>query len=284
MEPMKMIRLICVLGLLMAWANKAEAQNETYGSNDKAGHYLDVGDAKIYYEVYGQGQPVVLLHGGLYGYIDEYEKYIPKLSQQFKVIAVALRGHGRSEIGAKPISYQLFAEDTVAILKKETSDSAIVIGFSDGAITAYVLAANFPAHIRKVVAIGGGLSLSGYSPAGTAWLNNFTPENFAKRNAKFMAERKKLMPQPERWNEFLEKMKAVWTEPVWVSPEKAKEIKCPVLTIGGDRDDFLTTEQFVQTYKAIPNSQLAIIPNAGHTKSMTDPFVFEYIIVPFVMK
>jgi pimeloyl-ACP methyl ester carboxylesterase len=91
------------------------------------------------------------------------------------------------------------------------------------------------------------------------------------------------MPQPERWNEFLKKMKIVWSDPIWVSPEKAKNIKCPVLTIGGDRDDFLTTEQFVQTYKTIPNSQLAIIPNSGHVKSMTNPFVFKYIILPFIM-
>ena len=224
------------------------------------------------------------MHGGLYGYIDEYDKYIPRLSQHFKVIAIALRGHGRSGIGTQPISYALFADDAVAVLKNETKDSAIVIGFSDGAITAYVLAAKFPSHIRKVVAIGGGLSLSGYRPEGLTWLNKFTPENFEKRNSKFIDERKKLMPQPERWNEFLEMMKAVWTKPVWVSPEEAKNIRCPVLTIGGDRDDFLTTEQFVQTYKAIPNSQLAIIPNAGHTKSMTEPWVFEYIILPFVMK
>jgi len=92
------------------------------------------------------------------------------------------------------------------------------------------------------------------------------------------------MPQPERWREFLEKMKRVWSEPIWVSQEKAKNIKCPVLTIGGDRDDFLTTEQFVQTYKTIPNSQLAIIPNSGHVESITNPFVFEYIILPFVLK
>ena len=263
--------------------DKLCAQNGIYGSNDRAGHYLNVGDAKIYYEVYGEGHPIILLHGGLYGYIDEYENYIPTLSRHFKVIAVALRGHGRSEIGTKPISYKLFADDVIAVLKNETTDSATVIGFSDGAITAYVLAANYQSDIRKVVAIGGGLALSGYTHGGLDWLNNFTPENFDKYNSKFVDERKKLMPQPERWNEFLEKMKAVWTEPVWVSPEKAKSIRCPILTIGGDRDDFLTTEQFVQTYKTIPNSQLAIIPNSGHVKSMTEPFVFEYIIMPFVM-
>ena len=79
-------------------------------------------------------------------------------------------------------------------------------------------------------------------------------------------------------------MKAVWFEPVWVSPEKAANIQCPVLTIGGDRDDFLTTEQFSQTYKAIPKSQLAIIPNSGHVESMARLYVFSQIIMPFLIK
>ena len=277
-------KAFCIIILMITLAASTKAQNEMYGSNEEAGHYLNVGDARIYYEVYGEGRPLILLHGGLYGYIDEYENYIPKLSKHFKVIAIALRGHGRSEIGTKPISYKLIADDAIAVLKNESKDSAIVIGFSDGAITAYVLAADYQSNIRMVVAIGGGLALSGYTPGGLEWLNNFSPENFEKRNAKFIAERKRIMPEPERWNEFLEKMKVVWTEPVWVSPEKAKNIKCSVLTIGGDRDDFLTTEQFVQTYKSIPKSQLAIIPNSGHVKSMAYPFVFDYIIMPFIMK
>jgi len=275
-----------MIGILTmtTWTHRLNAQNKMVGTNDQAGHYRDVGDAKIYYEVYGEGRPIVLLHGGLWGYIHEYEDYIPKLSRHFRVIAIASRGHGRSEIGTKPISYRVLADDAIAVLNRESQESAIVIGFSDGAITAYILAANYPSMIRKVVAIGGGLALSGFNSEGLAWLNDFTPENFEKHNAKFIEERKKIMPQPERWNEFLEKMKTAWTEPVWVSPEKARAIQCPVLTIGGDRDDFLTTEQFVQIYRMIPNSQLAIIPNSGHVESMTNPFVLEDIILPFVMK
>jgi pimeloyl-ACP methyl ester carboxylesterase len=269
-----------IISLLLACTTYAQQ----YGTNKQAAHYLNVGDAKIYYEVYGQGRPLLLLHGGLYGYIDEYASYIPTLSKHFKVIAIALRGHGKSEIGTKPISYKQLADDAIAVLEKESKDSAVVIGFSDGGITAYVLAAEYHDKIRKVVSIGGGLALSGYTPEGMTWLDNFSPESFAKSDAKFIKERKKLMPQPERWNEFLEKMKAVWLEPIWVSPEKAANIQCPVLTIGGDRDDFLTTEQFTITYKAIPKSQLAIIPNSGHVESMARPFVFRNIILPFVIK
>lgn len=278
---MSTLKTICLVGILFMLIQETNAQ---YGTNDTAGHYLNVGDAKIYYEVYGQGRPIILLHGGLYGYIDEYKDYIPALSQHFKVIAIALRGHGRSEIGTSTMSYRQFADDVMAVLKNESKDSTIVIGFSDGGITSYVLAAEYHDKIRKVVSIGGGLALSGYNAKGMEWLKSFTPENFMKYNTDFIKERSKIMPHPERWKEFLEKMKGVWSEPIWISPEKAKNIKCPVLTIGGDRDYFLTTEQFVHTYKAIPNSELALIPNAGHVESMTNPFVLEHIILPFVLK
>ena len=63
---MKTIKVLCIIWFLIILINKTNAQNEPYGSNDKAGHYLNVGDAKIYYEVYGEGRPIRLLHGGLY--------------------------------------------------------------------------------------------------------------------------------------------------------------------------------------------------------------------------
>ena len=102
---MRTIKIICVIWILFMLTHKTNAQDTQYGTNDKAGHYLNVGDAKIYYEVYGEGIPVVLLHGGYHGYIDEFKKYIPVLSKQFKVIAIATRGYGKSEIGTKPFSY-----------------------------------------------------------------------------------------------------------------------------------------------------------------------------------
>jgi hypothetical protein len=90
-------------------------QKMTYGNNHKAGKYTHVGDAKIYYEVYGSGKALLLLHGDTFGYIDEMAAYIPLLSKKFKVTAIAMRGHGKSEIGTKKFSYKLFAEDAIAV-------------------------------------------------------------------------------------------------------------------------------------------------------------------------
>jgi alpha-beta hydrolase superfamily lysophospholipase len=75
----------------------AFGQQVPYGNNPQAGHYFDVGGCKLYYEIYGKGRPLVLLHGGVYGYIDEFEYLIPKLAENFEVICIATRGHGKSE-------------------------------------------------------------------------------------------------------------------------------------------------------------------------------------------
>ena len=80
-------------------APSPSAQNIPYGNNPAAGHYFNVGDVKIYYEIYGSGKPIVLLHGGVYGYIDEFTPFIQKLSEKYQVICIATRGHGKSEIG-----------------------------------------------------------------------------------------------------------------------------------------------------------------------------------------
>lgn len=100
----KTLVTIGILVMLSVLATPVAALEVAYGSNPQTGCYLNVGDAKICYEVHGEGRPVLLLQGGLYGYIDEYSPYIPELSKHFKVIAMATRGHGRSEIG-KTVSF-----------------------------------------------------------------------------------------------------------------------------------------------------------------------------------
>jgi pimeloyl-ACP methyl ester carboxylesterase len=117
-----MTRLL-FLFLPFIFQQSANSQLVPYGDNSKAGKYITVSDAKLYYEVYGSGQPLLLLHGDTFGYISEFDQYIPLLAKQFKVIVPALRGHGKSDIGKKKFSYQLFAEDAAAILKQERANS-----------------------------------------------------------------------------------------------------------------------------------------------------------------
>jgi pimeloyl-ACP methyl ester carboxylesterase len=263
-------------------APPTRARNIPYGTNDAAAHRLRVGDAEIYYEIYGDGPPVLLLHGGFYGYIDGWAQYIAALSDRYKVIAMATRGHGRSSIGSAPFSRRLFADDAAAVLKHETDQPAIVIGFSDGATTAYMLAATYPDSVKKAVAIGSGLRTTQSS---VEWARNLSPEGVEQELGSFVKARKQLMPEPERWNEFVGKYRAMFIQMMdGVSDEQAKGIACPVLVIGGDRDRFIPLNEFVRVRSLIRNSRLLILPDCDHVPSLRRPVVLREFVLPFVQE
>jgi pimeloyl-ACP methyl ester carboxylesterase len=153
-----------------------------YGNNSSAGHYLQVGDAKIYYEVYGSGRPLVLLHGGLFGYIDEFAGVIPELSRHYTVIAIALRGHGKSELGQQPLSNALFAEDSATVIRHATGEPVILVGFSTGAVASYLLTIAHPELVHKLIAVGGPIASSGSTEAAAAEASAYsTPAELEKQ-------------------------------------------------------------------------------------------------------
>jgi pimeloyl-ACP methyl ester carboxylesterase len=277
-----MKRLLATTIITLLAATLFAQQRVPYGDNAKTGKYVTSGDAKIYYEVYGDGPPLLLLHGGYYGYISEFEMYFPDLIKNFKVIAVATRGHGRSEIGHEKMSYQLFAKDAVAVLKQEKLSNVLVMGFSDGAITGLVLAAEYPSYVKKLVSMGGGINTGMYRPNSLheVWAMDGKQE---EQNAPdFLKERKRIMPEPNRYAEWVDRLKEVWLTPVWVAEDKVAAIQCPVLIVGGDRDDYARTESFVENYKMIKNSRLLILPNSGHVSLILQLPLLNDFIIPFL--
>jgi pimeloyl-ACP methyl ester carboxylesterase len=254
-----------------------------YGTNATAGKYVTVRGTRIYYETYGEGKPLLLLHGSILGYIDEFSAFIPELSKHFKVIAPALRGHGKSELGEEAFSYKLFAEDAMAVLKQEGADSVFVLGFSAGAITGYYLAANYPNNIIKLVSLAGVLNSEAYRPAALSYLKNLTVASLEKMYPDFIAARKKIMVQPERYQEMITRLSKTWVAGSYTAPAKPGDIKCPVLTIGGDRDFYFSVEAFVSVYQQIPGSQLAIIPNADHVTMIQRKMILIDLILPFLL-
>lgn len=276
------MKLTACLLILLGCVTSIQGQNIPYGDNPKAGKYVQSGDARIYYEVYGEGPPLLLLHGGYYGYISEYEQYYPDLTKNFKVIAVATRGHGRSEIGHTPLTYKLFAQDAITVLKNEKIDKALVMGFSDGAITGNILAAESPQQVIKLVSMAGTLNSTNGRPEALEYLWTMTGKNEEQNLPQFLKDRKKIMPEPQRFAEWVDMLKNAWMEPVWLSEEKAATIKCPVLIVAGDRDDYTRTEAFVAMYKLLPHAQLLMLPNSGHVSLIQNPAMLRDFIIPFL--
>ncbi len=277
------MKLSKIIGLVycLVISTTVLSQKIDYGNNPSAGHYFDVGNCKLYYEVYGQGKPIVLLHGGVYGYIDEFELFIEKLIQNYQVICIATRGHGKSEIGHAQFSYTQRAEDAYKVIRSTTKDSVIVLGFSDGGCTSLKLSALHPELVKKLIVIGAGDLPK--IPSGKKRYEQYTSENLMKYDSTFFKSRLALMPEPNRWSENLSMLNKMYNND-FVSVETFRKIKCPTLIMAGDKDEYTLTENFVKCKKAITNSQLAIIAGCGHVVFYCNfPAVWDNI-EPFLKK
>lgn len=250
-----------------------------YGNNPEVGKYFSSGNARLYYEVYGQGQPILMLHGGVYGYISEFEYLIPKLAEHHQVICLATRGHGKSEIGKEQFTYQQRAQDAYSLLKHLNIQKAIVIGFSDGGYSGYKMAALYPGTVIKLVVMGAG---DRKKDAATKPFN-YNEADLTKNSGSYFEGLKKLMPEPQRWNESLQMLNKLYNDE-FISTETFQKIKCPVLIMSGDRDDYVQVEKAVNAYKQIKGSMLSIIPGCGHVIFYCNfPAVWE-AMQGFVMK
>lgn len=230
-----------------------------YGNNPKAGSYVNVGDAKIYYEVYGKGQPIVLLHGGIYGYIDEFAPFIDVLKDTYQVICIATRGHGKSEIGKQPYSYNQRAEDAYKVTRHITKDSVTVLGFSDGGYSGLKLAALHPGLVKKLIVIG-----AGYSPKiNESRKFNYNSTTLLQQAKGLFEKRLSLMPEPDRWEESLSMSNNLYNNDP-ITGDIFSKIKCPTLIMSGDRDEYLPVENIVKAHRYIQKSELSIIAGCGH--------------------
>ena len=246
-----------------------------YGNNPKAGHYVQAKDAKLYYEVYGKGHPIVLLHGGLFGSTVEMTDFIEKLKKNYQVIAISTRGHGKSEIGTEPLTLEQRANDAMAVINAVTRDSVIVLGFSDGGYSAYKLGAMYPDRVKKMIVIGAGEVRPGLREF------KFTAKQAMEMDKVFWNQQLKLMPEPNRLEDVFTQVANCYNN-VTVSQDLLSAIKCPVLVMAGDRDGGNPVERVVSAARFIPKHQISIIPNTGHGCFLENFEAVWASIVPFL--
>ncbi|MFH6970102.1 alpha/beta fold hydrolase [Flavobacterium petrolei] len=246
-----------------------------YGNNPLAGHYVQSKDAKIYYEVYGKGQPIVLLHGGLFGSTVEMAKIIDSLSVRFQVIAISTRGHGKSEIGTEPLTLEQRANDVLAVIRKVTPEKVMILGFSDGGFTAYKFGSMYPEEVKKMIVIGAGVLYPGLRDF------SFNFNQAMEMDSEFWAQQRDLMPEPNRLKEVFQQIATCYSQ-LTVGAELLSSIQCPVLVMAGDRDEGNSVQNVLNAALLIPNHQLAIIPNAGHPAFIVNFNATWASIAPFI--
>jgi pimeloyl-ACP methyl ester carboxylesterase len=227
--------------------------------------YADVNGLHLYYEIYGSGSPLVLLHGGMLTIDLNFATLIPTLAQTHTVIGVELQGHGRTANIDREITYPNLASDVVALLDHLGIAKAAVLGHSLGAGVALEMAVSHPDRVSAIVPISASISKDGMHPdlsdPSTFETSPIMPT--AQDFAEFKAAYERLSPHPEQFDAFLMSLSAMdqdfdgWTD------EQLAGITCPVLIVLGD-NDFVLVGHAGEMLAKIPGSALAVIPATTH--------------------
>ncbi|MFD2581411.1 alpha/beta fold hydrolase [Pedobacter vanadiisoli] len=266
---LKSILLIAVVTLSVSRLN---AQIKPANSG-----YVPVNGTKVYYEVYGNGKPLVLLHGAFMTIGMNWGELIPELSKTRKVIAIELQGHGHTPYSERKLSHSTLANDVVKVLDYLKIDSADVVGYSFGGAIAYEFAIQSPKRLSKLVIISSTYKSAGWLPEINNAFKNMKPELF--ENSPMKTAYDAVAPDKTKWIPFLKQMMASAAEPFDVGETNISKITAPVLIIAGDNDG-LDKIELAKTYQLLgggkvadfgvmPKSQLAIVPGQGHVSLMT---------------
>jgi pimeloyl-ACP methyl ester carboxylesterase len=256
------------------------------------GKRVNVNGMRMYYEVSGRGEPLIVLHGA-YMNIPTMGAIIPRLARTHKVYAVELQGHGRTTDIARPITYQNLADDVAAFMDAVGLGKADVFGYSMGAEVGLQLAIRHPAKVNKLVAASVAYDLKGWQPAYTELIPQMTVEMVTAMP--FAKEYPKLAANRNGFPELARKLIALEKEPMaWEADVKA--LKTPVLLIAGDAD-VTTLEHSVAMFrllggggmgdmvepgKPLTASRLAILPATSHTAVITQVELLHGFIEPFL--
>ena len=196
--------------------------------------YADVNGLKMYYEMHGEGQPLVLLHGAFMTIDLNWGKMLPALSKNRQAIAVELQGHGHTGDIDRPLNYGQMADDTAELLRQLGIEKADIMGYSLGGPTTVELAIRHPEKVRKMVVISSPYKRDGWYPLVYATIANLTPEAFT--GSGLPEAYAKVAPNPDGWATLVEKVKILDRDYVGRTTEEFRSIDAPMLIIIGDSD------------------------------------------------
>jgi pimeloyl-ACP methyl ester carboxylesterase len=232
--------------------------------------YVEVRGAKLYTEIYGRGPPIVFLHGGMAFFDNSFAKQRDYFATYRTVVGIDQRGYGHSPDGPWSLSYQMMADDTAAIIEQLDLGPVDVVGHSDGANLALILARDHPQMVRRLVISGANIrvNLSPEEKQHTQW----SPQQLAGHLREvanrlppwFLPDYSRVSPDgPEHWMTLLAKSYDMWLQPVVIEPADLKKISIPVLVMAGDHD-FTSIEENAEIFRDLPNGQLIIVPASNH--------------------
>ncbi len=268
--------IITLLILTFILPNSVFAQSDLkvidYGNNKDAGKFITINGAKQYVEIYGQGAPLVLIHGNG-GNIGFMKPQIEFFAKQYMVIVMDCRGRGKSELGKDSLTYHQMTKDIVGILDYLHLDSTYVVGRSDGGIIALLLAIHHPEKVKKIVSFAANLT-----PDTLALYPSFYDEIIHDR--KLADEMLLKKDTTQNWKVIQQRNRLMEFQP-HISASDLQKIKCPVLVMSTDRD-VIREEHTIYIYKNIVKANLCFLAGENHYVSKTNPELFNTTVQKYL--
>ena len=250
--------------LLMVTFRCTWAQTISYDNNPLAGHYATVNHIQLYYEVYGSGEPLILLHGNG-GSINAFRYQIPFFEKHYRVIAIDSRLQGQSGGSPDSLSYRQMADDFNALMEQLQIDSAYVLGWSDGGINGLILALTHPDKVKKLAVSGA----------------NVLPDSTALPYA-VIREMQAVVDNPASSPTEVCLNKMMLDQPR-IPFNRLSRISCPVLVMAGDHD-LIKAEHTLKIFQSIPKAECCIFPDSHHGVCQQHPELFNETVLRFFQK
>lgn len=229
--------------------------------------YAPVNGLQMYFEIHGDGPPLVMLHGGMISFGASFFAMIPALAAHHRLIGIEQQGHGHTADIDRPFTFEQMADDTAALLRHLGVSQADVLGYSDGGNVALGLAIRHPDLVRTVTTLGTNVTNDGLKPGIFDDLARMTPEMLPDQMKELYTS---IAPDPAGWPTLVTKIVQQATSLVGWRPELLRAIAAPTLVVIGD-DDIIRIEHAAEMVDLIPRATLAVLPLRDHMTMVMRP-------------
>ena len=244
----------------------------------RGGAYLETGGIRMYYETAGTGEPLVLLHGGMCP-AETFDGQTPALAGEYRVYVPERRGHGRTPDVDGPITYDVMAADTIAFMEAAGIASAHLVGFSDGALVALLVALRRPELVRRLVLIGQAVNFEHMLPEMRAFMEVLSVDDLPPMLRALYAA---ASPDgPEHFDVVFGKCAAMWRTDPGIAFAQLEQLTAPTLLLCGDRD-MVSLEHAAAMQRALPDVQVGVVPGATHGLPMEKPELTNRLLLEFL--
>ena len=223
-----------------------------------------VNDIEMYYALYGEGDPVLLIHGGL-GHADVWGFQVPALAQAHRVIVADSRGHGRSTRSAQPFGYELMADDYLALLDHLGIDQVALVGWSDGGIIGLDIAIRHPERLSRLFAFAANFVPEGVKPSVET---DPTFNAYIERAAQDYA---RLSPTPDQFDAFVAQISEMWASQPHYTEDQLRAIPVPTTIFDGDHDEAIEPAHTAELAALIPQAKLVICRTPATSRCGSSP-------------